>query len=385
MEELELRTLILRGEDSTLQFKERLDASRPCDELAKEMVAFLNKRGGTILIGVADDGKITGLSQDEVREFNQNIGNTTDQHVVPRITVDTENVVTSDGLVIVLTILEGIDKPYQTNKGAFYVKTGSDKRHVTHRDELRRLFQIGSHVYAEQQELTGSKLDQLDLDAYRSYFQTRFKEDAPEDDEEIIDQMRAVSLAKGDRITLAGALLFTKHPQHLLPQFTTKAVWFDGTNSAGETYRDDRHIEGTLPQMYESSMNFLDGWNSRQQPSESSFNEQGHSRVHHVVFEEILTNAFIHRDYFIQDSIKVFIFDDRLEISSPGTLPNSLTLEEATLGIRRTRNPLIENIGPFLMKYKGLGTGLKRARQLCPSIQFDNDQRRDAFIVTIPV
>jgi len=135
MEEIELRKLILRGEDSGLQFKQQIDS---CEKLAPEIVALLNKRGGQILIGVNDDGDITGLSRDQVATTNQHISNTTESHVVPRITVDTENVVTSDGTVIVLTVPEGIDKPYQTNKGHFYVKSGSDKRHITHRDELRR-------------------------------------------------------------------------------------------------------------------------------------------------------------------------------------------------------------------------------------------------------
>ena len=107
MEELELKSLILKGESSTLQFKEKLSDGKPCDKLAKEIVAFLNHRGGKILIGVADEGSILGLNQEQVRSANQAISNTADQHIVPRVSVDTENVLTNNGLVIVLTVEEG--------------------------------------------------------------------------------------------------------------------------------------------------------------------------------------------------------------------------------------------------------------------------------------
>lgn len=381
MEEIELRTLILRGEDSTLQFKRQVDS---CERLAPELVAFLNKRGGQILIGVSDVGSITGLSPEQIRTTNQIIGNTTESHVVPRITVETQNVVTTDGVVIVLTVAEGIDKPYQTNRGEFYVKTGADKRHVTHRDELRRLFQIGSHVFAEKQVLSGSNLDQIDLDAYREYYRKRFSEAALASDDDLIDQMRLLNLIKDDKLTLAGALLFGLYPESLYPQFATKAVWFNGTDSSGSTYHDDRRILGTLPDMYEEVIEFLNAWNMRRQQPGASYNENSQPLVEPAVFEEILTNAFVHRDYFIPESIKVFIFDDRIEIYSPGSLPNSLTLDEATNGISRSRNPIIENIGNVLMEYKGHGTGLKRAKRLCPGIQFDNNVDKNAFIVTIP-
>jgi ATP-dependent DNA helicase RecG len=166
---------------------------------------------------------------------------------------------------------------------------------------------------------------------------------------------------------------------------STRAVWFAGTDSTSTSYKADRSIEGTLPDMYTKAYEFLDAWNMRQQPVGGSFNDKGIPLVPPTVFEEILTNAFIHRDFFIPDTIKIFIFDDRIEIHSPGSLPNSLSLAEAMEGNSRSRNPIIEKTGEFLMKYRGTGTGLKRAKQLYPSIQFDNNLQRNAFIVTLPL
>ncbi|MDR1281344.1 MAG: putative DNA binding domain-containing protein [Opitutaceae bacterium] len=382
MEEIELRSLILRGEDSTLQFKRQIDS---CEKLAPEIVAFLNARGGRILIGVADDGRIHGLSPGQVRELNQIISSTAKDHVMPTVSVDTSNVPTSEGLVVVLTVEEGIDKPYQTRKGEFWIKAGSDKRHVTHRDELRRLFQIGSHVYAERTMLRSSDLGQLDLLRYRNYYETLHRKPAPTEAEELIAHMRSLNLVKGDHLTLAGALLFATHPEHLVPQFGTKAVWFLGMDISSSHYEDERSITGTLPDMYREAMDFLKAWNMRTQAAGATFNEQSVPLVDPIVFQEILTNAYVYRDYFIQDSIKIFIFDDRIEIHSPGTLPNSLTLDEALNGIRRERNPVIQSIGLTLMEYRGVGSGLVRAQKAHPGIQFDNNLKRNAFIVTIPV
>ncbi|MEC5128372.1 RNA-binding domain-containing protein [Verrucomicrobiales bacterium BCK34] len=382
MEEIELRKLILKGEDSGLQLKELLDTQ---DKLAKQIVAFLNKRGGRILIGVSDDPKVTGLTPEQISKANEMIGNCTEHSVVPKITVDTENVVTSDGVVIVVTIPEGIDKPYQTNKGGFYVRTGADIRHVTNRDELRRLFQVGSHVYAEKQSIPGSSLSNLNLKSYRNYLEERFREDADEPDDELIEQMRTIHLVQEDRLTLAGCLLFAKQPQDLLPEFAAKAIWYEGTDPTGSRFHDDRHIEGTLPEMYEELLTFLKAWNQRKQSEGDSFNDSGEPLVPPAVFEEILTNALVHRDYFLKDKVRVLIFDDRIEIISPGTLPNSLTIEEAQQGISRSRNPILERIGLTLMQYKGHGTGLRRAAKLYPTIQFHNDLDANRFQVTLPL
>ena len=281
---------------------------------------------------------------------------------------------------------EGIDKPYQTNRGEFYVKTGADKRHVTHRDELRRLFQVGSHVFAEKQPVLGSNLSQIDFSRYRDFYEQTNQSDAPEDREVILSQMRALHLVSGNDLTLAGCLLFTRNPQSALPQFTAKGIWIKGTDISSTSYLDHREFVGPLPEMYRKAYDFLDAWNLRQQPKGQSYNASGKPIIPPNVFEEILTNAFIHRDYFVPDSIKIFIFDDRIEIYSPGTLPNSLTVEEAVMaGITRKRNPIIEQIGLTLMQYKGHGSGLPRVKHLYPQIQFNNDLQRNAFVVTLPL
>ncbi len=122
----ELNKQIALGEDSRRQFK--VDV-RNTDSLAAEMTAFTNSEGGIIIIGVADDGSIVGLSGKDVSRINQQISNADNQHVRSPLTVQTENLATDDDrIIIVLTIPKGIDKPYLDRKGVIWLKSGSDKR-----------------------------------------------------------------------------------------------------------------------------------------------------------------------------------------------------------------------------------------------------------------
>ena len=106
------------------------------------MVAFANANGGTIYIGVADDGSPTGLTKRDVGRINQLIGNAASQGVRSPLTVQTENVLLENGrTVIVLNVPEGIDKPYFDTDGVIWLKAGSDKRRVNAKEELLRMFQ----------------------------------------------------------------------------------------------------------------------------------------------------------------------------------------------------------------------------------------------------
>jgi len=134
METTELIEIIARGEDSKNQFKENF---HNVDSLAAEIVAFSNSGGGKIFIGVEDKNwAVTGLIKEDVSRLNSLISNAATQSVRPPINPISENIFHPDGLVIVLTIPDGISKPYMDNKGAIWVKNGSDKRKVTSREEM---------------------------------------------------------------------------------------------------------------------------------------------------------------------------------------------------------------------------------------------------------
>ena len=126
---------IALGEDSTRQFKKEV---KNAQSLAAEMVAFANSSGGMILVGVGDDGTVPGLSGADVARTNQLISNAASQLVHSPLTVRTENVALEDGrLIIVLSVPQGLDKPYFDKNGVIWLRTGADKRRVNSREELR--------------------------------------------------------------------------------------------------------------------------------------------------------------------------------------------------------------------------------------------------------
>jgi ATP-dependent DNA helicase RecG len=231
----------------------------------------------------------------------------------------------------------------------------------------------------------GTSFLDLKEDAVRSYYDSRFSGEslaALDDEDELVRQLRGIRLMNGDHLSLTGVLLFAKNPNVLLPSFTINAIWFKGNERDSTEYRDSRRLEGTLQTQFEKAMAFLHKWNSRIQTD--SFNENGREEVPSIVFEELLVNARVHRDYAIQDSVKLFIFDNRIEIRSPGCLPNSLT-EEALKGIGRDHNPQLESFAYDLMNYRGARSGLRRVRQLIPKLELQNDIEDEEVVVVIPV
>jgi len=382
MDEFTLREDLLKKEDSVRQFKRQIDGQ---DHLAEEIVAFLNTRGGRIYVGVEDDGSICGLALEVVDALANTISNACSQSINPPCSVLTFNVQTSEGIVVVMEVPDGPDKPYQDRKKRFWVKKGPDKRQVTERTELRRLFQGGHVTYADASSVPGTSIADLDLEGLKTFYHDRFiGETLASDDEELARQLQGIRLMSGEQLSVTAVLLFGRRPEVLLPEFNIKAVWFKGTDRGGTEFRDNRRFEGTLQKQYEQGMGFFRKWNSRIQNG-GSFNEPDLAEIPDSVFEELLVNALVHRDYFIADSVKLFIFDDRIEVRSPGRLPNSLTEEEAMRGIGRDRNPLLLSLAYHLMNYRGSRSGLKRVKAAIPSVILQNDMEAEEVTVTIPL
>lgn len=153
MTEAELLHQLALGEDSRRQFKR--DATN-ADSMAAELAAFSNSGGGQLFIGVADDGSVVGLDAGAVRRLNQLLSNAASQHTRPPVHPLTENVQTANGIVMVISVPDGLAKPYVDHQGRIWVKQGADKRHVTAREEMQRMFQLAGLVYADVVPIAGT-------------------------------------------------------------------------------------------------------------------------------------------------------------------------------------------------------------------------------------
>jgi len=384
MEEFELRNQILLGEDSTRQFKREPSADA---KMAGEIVAFANSGGGRIFVGVEKDGTIAGVTGAEAEKVGEDIAKIAWDSIRPPFSILSKSIPTADGIVVVIEITNGASKPYCDNKGVYWVKNGPDKRRVQSPEELARLFQSGEKLYAESQAVAVSTLEDFDHDRFERFYEAKYSETPPNRNEEGEAYQRTLEnleLTDSGRVTVAGLLLFGNRNRLpvLLPEMKIDAIWFKGIELAGTEWHDQRTISGTLADQFDEGMGFLKRWNTRIQ-GDGSFNQAGHSEVPEIVFEELLVNALIHRDYFIKDSIKVFIFDDRIEIRSPGKLPNSLTVDQIRRGVRRSRNVLLASFAPDLLNFRGIGSGIVRSLKIWPSISWVNDTESEEVVATI--
>lgn len=386
MEAIELIELIGRGEDSSMQFKQTV--TNP-ESLVGDFVAFSNSKGGQILIGVSDNGLVVGLSADDIRRINQLVSNTATDRVRPSINPTTQNVSVGELLVTVVTVQEGISKPYADNNGVFWVKSGADKRRVTAREEVQRMLQSADLIHADELVMEGAATSDMDLAHFSSFFEKVYGEPL----DKVLDRdnlslgglLNNLGLAKDTALNLAGLMIFGRYPQRYRPAYVVKAVSFIGNDPAGSKYRDSQDIEGCLHDLHKGMMSFLTR-NLRRIQGEKGFNSEGDLEVPIAALEELVVNMLLHRDYFVSAPWRIMLFDNRIELISPGSLPNNLTIENIRNGVSVIRNPLLASFATKggELPYRGLGTGVRRALSVVPNLTLTSDHDRNLFIAQIP-
>ena len=377
----ELLKLVSLGEDSSRQFK--VDVNN-ADSLAADLVAFSNSKGGTLFIGIADDGKLTGLDSHDVRRINQLIGNAAAQHTRSPVSPITENIEIGSGrIVIALTVPEGLDKPYFDRNGIIWVKAGSDRRRIQSKEELKRLFQMTDQFHADELP-TKAGIEKLDKLRFRDFLRDVYKEDFPASDDDLIRLLNNMNLDTDDgHLNLAAVLMFAERPEWIKPQFVVKAIRYPGKTIHVSDYLDTEDFAGPLRKVFDDSLGFIMR-NLHKVQAGRGVNAPGVPEVPEPVFEELLVNALVHRDYLVSAPIRIFIFDDRIEIISPGHLPNNLTVEKIRAGNSNIRNPiLVSYVAKGLLPYHGLGSGIKRALEKWPTIDFADDHDGCLFTATV--
>jgi len=379
MEITELLEIISRGEDSKHQFKRNVNNAI---SLAQEMVTFSNSGGGKIFIGVSDTGEITGLSSADINRLNGLVSNVASQNVHPPINPQTENIALSEGLIMVITVFDGISKPYMDNQGAIWVKSGADKRKVTSREEMQRMFQSVGLIHGDEIPANGITVADLDLLYFKNFFEREYGEKLDHQNISLPDILKNMNLVNNSILNISGALLFAKNPQVRLPIFIVKAVSYPDNIIDGSEYLDSQDITGKLADVFQKSLSFVMG-NLKHIQGDRNINTPGESEIPRETLEELLVNALIHRDYFISAPSRIFLFRNRVEIISPGYLPNNLTIENIKSGNSNIRNPILASYATKILPYRGLGTGIRRALQKYPEIDFENDLDGNQFKVII--
>lgn len=399
---LKLRDL---GEVSKVQFKERILDKY---DIGCELVAMSNFRGGQLVIGINDKtGEFNPLSYIEVQETTNMLSNMASENVVPNILLNIDTVSIEGGNVVVATVKEGNNKPYHDNKGIVWIKNGADKRKVFDNAELAEMMTECGNFAPDEAAVKNATLEDLDENTLKQFLQNRFStvlekkgmvgdalHEASLDDianaiakgHDLHKLMRNLRFIRPDgSLTVAAILLFAKYTQRWLPVMTAKCISFIGNSIGGKQFRDkvnDAIIEGNLLHQFEIIMSFFTR-NLRSVQMKEDFNSLGELEIPYGSLMEFVVNALVHRSLNWNSPIRIFIFDNRVEIHSPGTLPNGLQVEDVTNGTSMHRNNYLFSNAIYLLPYTGAGSGIQRALGEGVQVEFKNDERVHEFLITI--
>ena len=379
METSEILEIVARDEDSKYQFKANVTNEQ---SFAEELVAFSNSGGGKLLVGVSNDGSFAGLTRDDMGRLNKCLSNAASQWVRPPVNPQTENVSTPGGLVMVVHVSQGVSKPYMDKNGTIWVKSGSDKRKATSREEIQRMYQSAGLIHGDEIPADNLTVADLDIDYFKKFFEYHIGESLDKQNVPLPTILENMNLMKDEVLNISGALLFAKNPSFRLPVFIIKAISFPGTEIDEAHFNDSQDITGKMADIYRKSMSFVLG-NIRHIQKDGGVNAPGEPEIPKIVLEELLVNALIHRDYFVSAPVRIFVFQDRVEIISPGHLPNNLTVENIKSGNSNIRNPILTSFATKILPYRGIGSGVIRALRAYPDIEFENDQEGNQFKATI--
>lgn len=347
----ELETLIQQGENAAVEFKAL--PLRP-EALAREMVAFANSAGGTILLGVADDGTVLGIDgSDQLEEWVMNIARTA---VIPALTVTYETLAINATRVAVVGVPKGSDKPYQTGD-KYLMRVGSTNRVAT-QAELMRLFQMSGVFHYDILPVANAGINDLNMAALDSYFANYGFEFSKEAD--IARRQLLINtdiLAPSGEPTIGGLLMFGINPSRYLPQAAIMFAHFNGLEIAAELI-DRQEIIGTLPQQVDAAVAVMKNNLLRPSTIEGMKRKDTRQLPPDKVLREMVVNACVHRNYAIAGSrIRIFMFDDRIECISPGRLPNTVTVEKLRSGVSYASNPVLLKFMDNLRYIDRLGRG----------------------------
>ena len=396
---------IKAGEVSGVQFKERILDKY---DIACELVAFSNSHGGKLVVGIKDKtGETNALSYSEVQETTNLLSDIASENVVPSILIKIDTVEVEDGNLVVATVKEGLNKPYHDNKGIVWVKNGADKRKVFDNAELAEMMTDCGSFAPDEAGVRDATVNDLDATTIKQFLGNRFervleKKGLTGDafNEASLD-MICSAIAKGHdcekilrnlrfirpdgSLTVAAMLLFGKYTQRWLPMMTAKCICFAGNSVGSKVFRDkvnDADMEGNLLHQYDTIMDFFTR-NLHNVQVGAEFNSMGKLEIPYTSLVEFTVNSLVHRSLNMKAPVRIFIFDNRVEIHSPGALPNGLTIDDIKAGTSMPRNMFLFNNAIYLLPYTGVGSGITRALDEDVNVTFMNNDKAQEFVITV--
>ena len=334
------------GEDSRVEFKEagftgsRVSAPRR-ESIADELAALGNTVGGTLIFSVSDAGTVRPLDRQQMDTLEAFVGEICSDSIYPPLAFVTQRLALKDGRSVLVVDIERSPLVHKS-PGGYLCRQGSAKRELSP-EALRRLFQQRGRsglLGPDEAIVEGTGRNTLDEALVERFLSSRATD--PGD-----VQVGKLGLVREDesgvaRATVAGVLLCTGHPEEYLRGALIEAVRYRGTVLGQASQHDAASITGPLDRQVRAAVNFV-RLNTRVAARKDPGRVETPQFSPRAVFEAIV-NAVVHRDYSLENArIRLFVFDDRLELYSPGALPNTLPIE-AMRHRQATRNETLASL-----------------------------------------
>ena len=349
---------IERGETRTVEFKKELP--QDSSKWIKTVVAFANGAGGKLLIGVSNKREIIGISQDtDIFALRDKISDTISQMCEPQIMFDIYQESVKDKVLVVVEVFPGNDTPYfiksMGKENGTFIRLNATTRNAdfTTLDELelRKKRRYYDELPMSELAVTDSDIEYLCKD-----FSARAKTTITK--ESLLNMHLIQKIENSLVATKAYAIFLGKHDYLSRIQ----CARFKGTERVH--FIDKKDFDGPLLEQIDGAYKFvLEHINMA-----IEINGIVHDEIYELPIQairELIINAVIHRNYMMNSSVQVAVYDDRVEISSPGSLYGSLTLQEALSGRSSIRNKIVASVCEKLNVIEGWGTGLKRIIDFC--------------------
>lgn len=343
------------------QYFDRKSARKDDKEIAKHISAFANSAGGKLVIGIEDNGEVTGFKRNGARDIENferaALTTCTPAPIVHKDRIPTVNSSGEDDFILVL------DVDASTNHSVARMSDGEvflrqdDKSVKLSREQVYALeYDKGQRIF-EDELIEDSSLDDVDhevLDRYKKILGTEVSDD---------QVLRSRRFMRDGKLTVAGTLLFARDPSAIMPQARVRVLRYDGVKmETGERLNitKERIFCGPLPKVIQDAYELISSMLREFQFLGADGKFQTVPEYPEFAWFEGLVNAVTHRDYsFRGDYIRVSMFDDRLEIVSPGALPNIVTLDNMRT-TRYSRNPRIARTLVEFGWVRELNEGVKR-------------------------
>jgi ATP-dependent DNA helicase RecG len=359
----EVLEIIANGENSGVEFKR--DSIRP-EEFAREAVAFANFQGGRILLGVEDDGSISGLQRDNTQEW---VLNAFRDKIHPQIIPFYEEIELGNmQKIAIVSVSSGISKPYvcvHNRREDIYVRIGNQTELAT-REQQMRLFESGGLLHVEVMPVPGTSLDCLDMERMEYYLKNILSDpEIPSTRHEWIERLQRMGFMNNDGLgntvcSIAGLLCFGINPRQYLPQSGLRVMSFFGEDKEYKAQLDvvlDGPLIKRLRKLKSGQQELVDEgliekFASMIEPfitEEASTIDKDFRREKTWIYpweavRETVVNALAHRDWTRSVDIEITNYSNRIEIISPGRFQNSMDIEKMIAGQRSYRNSLIMGV-----------------------------------------